>query len=57
MWLEEYLSGVFLMSRGDMSDESKSLVDIPAKKRLGRCHWAPAEMVLLVMECVKLGTP
>lgn len=58
MWLEEYLSGVvFLMSRGDMSDENKSLVDIQANKRLRRSHWPPAGMVLLVMECVKKGAP
>lgn len=58
MWLEEYLSGVvFLISRGDMNDENKSLVDIPANKRLGRCHWPPAGMALLAMECVKKGAP
>lgn len=58
MWLEEYLSGVvFLMSRGDMNDKNKSLVDIPVNKRLGRCHWPPADMALLVIECVKKGAP
>lgn len=58
MWLEKYLSGVvLLMSSGDMSDENKSLVDIPANKTLGRCHWPLVGMVLLVMESVKKGVP
>lgn len=40
-----------------MNDEEKSLVDIPDDKRQGRCHWPPAGMVLLVVECVKKGVP
>lgn len=40
-----------------MNDENKSPVDIPDDKSLGRCHWPPAGMALLIVECVKKAVP
>lgn len=40
-----------------MNDENKSLVDISEDKKLGRCHWPPAGMPLLVVEHVKKDAP